>query len=131
MARRILLDTHVWLWMNQSPARLRAESRALLENSQNHLLLSAVSTWEIAVKHQLGKLDLPMAPVRYIPERMAENMVRALPIDVLHTLRAASLPLHHRDPFDRLLVAQAQIEGLELMTADRRMADYEVSLLSA
>lgn len=131
MARRILLDTHVWLWMNSSSARLRPESRTLIEDEGNLLFLSAVSTWEIAVKHSLGKLELPAPPNRYIPARMAENSVRPLPIEVLHTLRAASLPLHHRDPFDRLLVAQAQTEELELMTADRALHSYDVTVIPA
>lgn len=131
MARRILLDTHVWLWMNGSPARLRSEARTLLEDSQHQLFLSAASTWEIGLKHQAGKLDLPGAPTRYLPARMAENGIRALPIDVVHTLRAASLPAHHKDPFDRLLVAQAQIEELEFMTADPILRAYDVVLIPA
>lgn len=131
MARRILLDTHIWLWMNHASERLRAESKSLLADEKNLLFLSAASTWEIAVKHQIGKLELPAAPARYIPARMAENRVQALQIEVLHTLRAASLPFHHRDPFDRLLVAQAQAEELELMTADPVLSAYDVALIPA
>ena len=129
MARRILLDTHAWLWMNSSPERFSEPARELLSDAESVLLLSAASIWEIAIKTAGGKLDLPEPPERYIVARLAANQIDALPIRPLHAIRAAGLPMHHRDPFDRMLVAQAQLEGLELMTHDVVMRRYEVEIL--
>jgi PIN domain nuclease of toxin-antitoxin system len=128
---RILLDTHVWLWLNGAVEKLSAEAQATLRDGGNELYLSAASTWEIAIKHAAGKLQLPMAPERYIPVRMAENNVQPMSIHAAHTLRAAALPLHHRDPFDRMLLAQAKVENLHLMTADARFEPYGAALLAA
>lgn len=127
----ILLDTHVWLWMNGAVERLSQSARELLAEGEQELYLSAASTWEIAIKHAAGKLELPQAPDRYIPATLAENDVKPLAIHQAHTWRAAALPFHHRDPFDRMLVAQAQAEGLRLMTADDQLEPYEVPLLRA
>lgn len=129
MARRILLDTHAWLWMNGSPERLPETARLLLSDAESVLFLSAASIWEISIKVAVGKLDLPEPPERYIVARLVANRIDALPIQPLHAIRAAALPMHHRDPFDRMLVAQAQIEGLELMTRDDDVLRYEVETL--
>lgn len=126
---RILLDAHVWLWFNGEPERLNDEARRALVDPENDLVLSAASTWEIAIKHAAGRLELPAPPAQYIPARLAENNVRPLAIQQSHTLAAAALPLHHRDPFDRMLVAQARQEGLTLATADPRLRSYGVSIL--
>lgn len=126
---RILLDTQVWLWMLMAPDRFSDDARARLERSETELLLSAASTWEISIKVGLGKLELPDAPERAIPAMMDRTRVEALPISVSHTLRVASLPMHHRDPFDRLLVAQAQLEDVPVMTADPVLARYDVECL--
>jgi prevent-host-death family protein len=93
--------------------------------------LSAASAWEIAIKVGLGKLKLPEPPARYVPARLAEQGMDALPIDHGHALRVAELPDHHADPFDRLLVAQAQLERMTLMTADPQLLAYEVDTLWA
>lgn len=127
----ILLDTHVWLWMNGAVERLSEPARELLAEGKEELYLSAASTWEISIKHAAGKLDLPQVPEFYIPSTLAQNEVRPLPIHQAHTWRAAGLPLHHRDPFDRMLIAQAQAEGLRLMTADEKLERYQVELLRA
>jgi PIN domain nuclease of toxin-antitoxin system len=127
----ILLDTHVWLWMNGAVERLSEPARELLAEGGQELYLSAASTWEIAIKHAAGKLDLPQVPELYIPSTLAHNEVRPLAIHQAHTWRAAALPLHHRDPFDRMLIAQAQAEGLRLMTADGKLERYEVDLVRA
>lgn len=124
MATKILLDTHVWLWMNGAVEKLGAEAQELLTAADSDLYLSAASAWEIGIKVALGKLDLPQKPERYLPSRMADNGVLPLPIHHAHALKAASLPMHHRDPFDRMLVAQAQLEGLTLMSADRNVWQY-------
>lgn len=128
---RVLLDTHVWLWLQTSPERLSERSLDLLADPANELLLSAASAWEIAVKVGLGKLSLPAAPADYVPRRLATSGTTALPVELRHALHVATLPRHHRDPFDRLLVAQAQVEGMPLMTADPQLSAYDVEILSA
>jgi len=125
---RFLVDTHCWLWLQASPERLASEVLSLLADPANDLLLSAASSWEIAIKYALGKLPLPEPPARYVPRRMMASGSRGLAIEHAHTLRVAELPLHHRDPFDRLLVAQAQIEKLVLVTVDRQFESYDVQI---
>lgn len=129
--RTLLLDTHVWLWLNGEVDRLTPEALAILNSSESELYLSSASAWEIGIKCSNGKLALPLPPEIYIPTRLLDNGVNPLPIRVDHAIRAAALPLHHKDPFDRMLVAQAQVENLELMTVDRHLASYEVSLVWA
>lgn len=128
---RILLDTQCWLWMLMAPERFSEVSRSLLEASENDLYLSAASAWEIAIKYGLGKLTLPGRPAELIPELMSQTAVSPLPVLHSHALRVADLPVHHRDPFDRLLVAQAQLEDLPILTADPRLEAYEVAILRA
>ncbi len=128
---RYLLDTNVWLWLQTAPDRLSEETFARLADHEATVLLSAASSWEIAVKWALGKLPLPEAPSTYIPSRMRHDAVDGLPITHVHTLHVATLPHHHRDPFDRLLVAQAQIEGVLLVTADSQITRYDVDVLPA
>jgi len=123
---RVLLDTHSWLWMVGDSGRLATSSRELLRDPANDLFLSAASAWEIAIKYATGKLRLPQPPAALITQWMAEVRMGALPVLHAHALRAGELPPHHRDPFDRLLIAQAQIEGLTLLTADRQFAKYDV-----
>lgn len=125
---RFLVDTHCWLWLQASPERLAVRVLSLLEDPANDLFLSAASSWEIAIKYALGKLPLPEPPSRYVPRRMTASGSRGLAIEHAHTLRVAELPLHHRDPFDRLLVAQAQIEKLVLVTIDRQFQSYDVRI---
>ncbi len=123
---RLLLDTHSWLWMVGDSGRLAPSSRELLRDQANDLYLSAASAWEIAIKYATGKLRLPQPPAGLITQWMAEVRMGALPVLHVHALRAGELPPHHRDPFDRLLIAQAQIEGLTVLTADRVFAKYDV-----
>lgn len=127
---RILLDTHIWLWLNGAVERLSSAARGILVDPGNELYLSVASSWEIGIKYSMGKLRLPEAPERYLPSRLTRNGARPLPIQQAHALRAASLPLLHRDPFDRMLVAQAQLEEMKLMSADPALAGYEVELLA-
>lgn len=128
---RILLDTHCWLWALGEPQRLSAQARALIADRGNEIFLSAASAWEISIKHALGKLTLPVDPAEYVPQRIEASGVSPLPIDVRHALLAGELPAHHRDPFDRLLVAQARLEGLTLMTADALLRPYQADLFWA
>jgi len=125
---KVLLDTHSWLWMVGDSGRLADASRRLLRDPANDLFLSAASAWEIAIKYATGKLRLPRPPATLVAEWMAEDRLAALPILLAHALRAGELPPHHRDPFDRLLIAQAQIESMTLLTADRVFAKYEVPI---
>jgi PIN domain nuclease of toxin-antitoxin system len=127
--KRVLLDTECWLWWHISPGRLGATALALFEERRSPLLLSAASSWEIAIKTALGKLELPSPPERFVPGRLAEDGIDALPIEHAHALRVARLPPHHSDPFDRLLVAQAQLEHCALLTADAQILDYDIEVV--
>ena len=126
---RILLDTHCWLWLQATPERISAPTRDLLADPANQIVLSAASAWEIAIKYALGKLPLPRAPHLYVPSRMRQTGTTPLAIEPAHALRVAMLPPHHADPFDRLLIAQAQIEKMAVLTVDAQFKSYDVRLL--
>jgi PIN domain nuclease of toxin-antitoxin system len=126
---RYLLDTHVWLWLQTTPERLGDEVGELVAARTNTLLLSAASGWEIAIKYRLGKLPLPEPPGVYVPDRMQLSGVTPLPVEHAHALRVAELPDHHSDPFDRLLVAQAQELAIPIVTADAQLSAYSVDLI--
>ncbi len=128
---RALLDTHCWLWLAGAPERFAREVLARLNDRDTALLFSAASAFEIAVKCAIGKLHLPAPPTSYVPEAMRRLGVQGLAVAPAHALRVAELPRHHRDPFDHLLIAQAQLETLTLVTADRALAPYEVDILWA
>ena len=128
---RVLLDTHVWLWMWGEPERLRNEARIVVEDPATELNVSAVSALEIATKHAAGRLRLPASAEEWLIDLRHRRDVTELPITFAHAIRAEALPPHHRDPFDRMLVAQAQIEGLVLLSADPKLAAYEVEALQA
>jgi PIN domain nuclease of toxin-antitoxin system len=128
---RLLLDTQCWLWMQASPEKLTDEARELLVDPANILLLSAASSWEIAIKYALGKLPLPAPPASYVPDRLRRSGVTPLGVSHVHALAVAELPVHHRDPFDRLLVAQACLDDLTLLTADRTLGAYDVQIMWA
>ena len=128
---KVLLDTHCWLWMLAAPERFGESARQLVSDSHTALYLSAASSWEIGIKFSLGKLDLPESPTTFVPKRIERTGVLPLFITHTHALRASELPYHHRDPFDRLLVAQAQLEDLPLLTADRNLAAYDLELITA
>jgi PIN domain nuclease of toxin-antitoxin system len=115
--------------MQAESKRLSPQTRALLEDPENQLFLSAASSWEIAIKYALGKLPLPLPPLEYVLGRMETSGTAPLPVQHSHALHAGSLPRHHADPFDRLLVAQAQLENLRILTADPQFEAYEVDLL--
>ena len=122
--RRILLDTHVWLWLQSEPGRFSDGVLDQLRDRSNEVVLSAASSWEISIKYGLGELPLPDRPEKYVPDRMARSGVEGMAVNHAHTLRVAVLPGHHRDPFDRLLISQAQLEGLELTTVDSQLGLY-------
>lgn len=127
---RALLDTQVWLWMLTEPARL-GPAHEIVEDIRNELLFSAASSWEISIKHALGRLPLPESPAMYVPQRIRSTGVISLPVEHSHALAVAELPHHHRDPFDRLLIAQAQLEGVPIITGDPFLERYEVNVIRA
>jgi len=128
---RYLLDTHVWLWMAAAPERLGPQAAEIISDPEIRLLLSAASSWEIAIKSRLGRLELPEPAESYVPDRMRILGVVDLQIDQAHALAVAPLPLHHRDPFDRMLIAQARVEGIPVITADAAFDNYDVTLVHA
>jgi PIN domain nuclease of toxin-antitoxin system len=128
---KILLDTQVWIWMRSAPRRLSARVRRQLEDERNDLLLSAAVPWEIALKVRLGKLRLPCDVEEYVGTRTAETRVTPLPITQLHAMESAALPLHHLDPFDRILIAQARLESVAILSADSAFDAYDVKLIRA
>lgn len=119
------------MWWNIEPERLNATARETISDSGNEILLSIASAWEIAIKHALMRLKLPVPPRQYIPERLYANQIIGLPIALDHVLHVNELPHHHRDPFDRILIAQAQVEQLTLLTADESLRNYDVPLIWA
>ena len=126
---KALLDTHAFLWWINDDPRLSSAVRALIGNGESELFLSAASGWEIAIKMRLGRLEVREDPQQFIFEQLALNDIAVLPISMNHALRTAALPDHHRDPFDRMLVAQSQIEQLPIVTADPLIARYAVEVI--
>jgi len=131
MMSRILLDTQAWVWMVSAPSRLSAAARGALVDPAAELFLSVISPWELVIKHAARKFPMRESPEELIPAMIARARATELPIQRRHALRVATLPLHHRDPFDRMLIAQAQVEGLVIITADRRFRAYDVEVLAA
>ena len=123
---RLLLDTHALLWW-LADRELGADARAAIEDPLNDVFVSAATAWEISIKRSLGKLRAPDD----LTAQLAANAFTSLPISVDHALAAGSLPKHHDDPFDRMLIAQATMEELTLVTRDPRFAAYDVRLLAA
>lgn len=128
---RLLIDTQCWLWMHLAPERFSQKTRRLLRRRETDVLLSVASIWEIAIKHGLGKLRLPEPVERWVPSRIQLGQTAIVAIEVPHALRVATLPPLHRDPFDRLIVAQALVEGVPLVTADPALGDYGIDVVSA
>jgi PIN domain nuclease of toxin-antitoxin system len=128
---RLLLDTHCWLWAMCSPERINLKVRKILENPETELYLSAASVWEASIKQALGKLKVPEPLDKYFATRMREERVYELAISVRHAARVGELPHHHRDPFDRILIAQAQCESLPIVTADPAFKKYDVKSIWA
>ena len=126
---KLLLDTQCWLWWFAQPSHLNRAAIEALSDETNELWLSAASVWEMGIKVALGKLPLPEPLDSYLPSRMAQLRVQSLDIRAAHALRAASLPLHHRDPFDRMLISQAQVERMTVATSDSQFKFYELPLL--
>jgi len=126
---RYLLDTMVWLWSVGPTEKIGNAGLEILRNGREEIYLSAASSWEIAIKAKLGKFQLPEAPGPYVRSRMAAQRVLALAVTQNHSLAVYDLPLHHNDPFDRLIIAQALDEGMVILTADRAFRKYPVEIV--
>ena len=125
---KLLLDTHVLLWAHGAPSRL-SRVQDLVMDGANDLVVSAATAWEIAIKVGLGKLVLTEAAHTWVPSRIAAMGAASLPISQVHALAVADLPPHHRDPFDRILIAQARTIGASLVTADAAFEAYDVDVV--
>ncbi len=126
---RALLDTHTFLWWNLDAPQLSAEALEFIAKGSNEIFLSAASAWEIAIKAAKGRLTLPEPPDQYVAERMRLHRFSALPIELSHALEVYRLPDIHQDPFDRLLIAQSQLEDIPLLTADPEIHRYRVEVI--
>ncbi len=126
---RLLLDTHAFLWWISDDPRLSQRAREAIADPQNEVYLSAANVWEIVIKVGLGRLQLPEDLEGFIAEQMRQNRFLPLAVTISHTLKVRTLPEIHKDPFDRMLVAQAQVEGLVLVSGDRWVARYPVPVL--
>jgi len=128
---RLLLDTHVLLWAATDPAQLSPLARDAIEDGENDVFVSVVTGWEIAIKQSLGKLDLPESAERWLPDVLKRSGFDVAEVGMGSALRVRSLPWHHRDPFDRLLIAQALEESLTIVTRDDDIATYGASIVRA
>ena len=126
---KYLLDSVVWLWSISSPERINPRAREILENGKEEIYFSAASSWELTIKARTGKLKLPSPPGQCIPAFMAKQGLLGLSVTHLHSVKVYELPLHHNDPFDRLLIAQALVEEMVILTSDRDFKKYPVEVL--
>jgi len=126
---KVLLDTHTFLWWITDDPRLSSHAREIITNGDNELFVSAATGWEIAIKAQLGRIHLPDKPEFFVVEQLHLNGIQSLPIHMSHALHVYNLPKHHSDPFDRIIIAQAQLENLSILTADPKIAKYQVKII--
>jgi len=124
---RLLVDSHVFLWWAEDPGKLAEPARAAIEDGRNDAFVSLASIWELSIKIGLGKLELPMS----MEEMMRRSLMSLLPIRLEHAIAAGSLPHHHRDPFDRMVVAQGLAEGMMVITRDEVLSRYGVPVMLA
>jgi PIN domain nuclease of toxin-antitoxin system len=125
---RALLDTHTFLWWINDDARLSKRCHAIISNGVNEILFSAVSAWEMAVKAGLGRLSIPGDLEAYTLEQVSLNRFEILPISLSHALRVSCLPSYHKDPFDLMLIAQAHVERVTILTGDAQIARYPIDV---
>lgn len=123
---KLLLDTHTFLWWITDAPEISPTARELISDGYNDLYWSAASSWEVSIKYALGRLPLPDTPERFLPSELALNGIEPIPVIDAYAFQAGQLPRHHRDPFDRMLVAQAQIESLVLLSNDPQLSLYDV-----
>ena len=123
---KFLLDTHAFLWWLSDPEKLSSRAFETIEAAEHEIYLSPASSWEIAIKMRLGRLALPKDLSSYIPQKMLSNGFRSLGIEQIHALETYHLPDHHRDPFDRMLIAQARVEKMPIITKDALIEKYVI-----
>ncbi|ANE54113.1 type II toxin-antitoxin system VapC family toxin [Methylomonas sp. DH-1] len=126
---KLLLDTHIFLWLNDDPKQLASTVQTLLSSGEHELYLSIATPWEIQIKCQLGKLSLAMPIEELVDKNRTENNIQLLPVELSHISYLAQLPPHHKDPFDRILIAQAIVEDMTIITADHAFTNYSVPVL--
>ena len=126
---KLLLDTHIFLWFITGDERLLESWLRILLDPDNTLYLGVVSTWEASIKYHSGKLELPVAPEVFFPQRRLMHEIECLPFEESDLLPMATLPTHHRDPFDRAIICQAISRGLTIVTLDSALRGYPVSIL--
>jgi len=126
---RILLDTHAFLWWITGDQRLSQRSIECISDGSNELFFSVASGWEIAIKAGLGRIDIPDPLDRFVSEHLFRNHMDVLAIQLSHALHVITLPQFHRDPFDRMLISQAQIEKLPILSSDKLFAAYDVEVI--
>jgi PIN domain nuclease of toxin-antitoxin system len=126
---KYLLDTAVWLWSLNSPELIGDEGRRVLERGEEEIYLSAVTSWEISIKMRVGKLNFVGPPAHHVPRFMAKQSLRPLSITHSHAAKVYDLPAHHKDPFDRMLIAQALVEDMVILTSDRSFRKYPAKLV--
>ncbi len=128
---RLLLDTHIFLWLINNNSRLSNKYRQEIQNPKNEKFLSVVSLWECVIKYQIGKLNFPSSPETYLPIQRSKHLVKSLIVDENSIAQLISLPLIHRDPFDRLIISQALQYDLTIMTEDKAILAYSnIKILS-
>ena len=126
---KYLLDTVAWLWSVHADERLDSEARAILEDAKQEVYLSAVTSWELSIKMRLGKLNFPGPPSQVVPSFMAKQGLLSLAVTHLHAVKVYDLPPHHSDPFDRILIAQAMVEEMTVITSDRIFEKYPIDVV--
>ncbi|MGZ8256195.1 MAG: type II toxin-antitoxin system VapC family toxin [Gallionella sp.] len=126
---KLLLDTHTFLWLNDDPERLSKTVRDLCSSGAHEFYLSMASPWEMQIKSQLDKLSLAMPLEELVQKNTQENNIQLLPIELSHISNLAKLPPHHKDPFDRLIISQAMLEGMTIVTADHAFSAYSVPVV--
>ena len=126
---KVLLDTHAFLWLITDEDRLSENARQTFLNTENSLFFSAASLWEICIKKSLGKISLKDGWFQTVQKEMEINTIQWLPIETTHCAEVTELPFHHRDPFDRMLIAQAIVEEMKLLSLDSRLSDYAIELI--
>ena len=126
---RLLLDTVAFIFLAENNAELSQSARNLIDNPANELFLSAASVWEIAIKYSIGRLELKVPPEEYVPEQRRLHRIEPLPISEREALQAGNLPNIHRDPFDRLILAQAIVQDMAVVTNDSLMQRYAVPIV--
>ena len=128
---KVLIDTHIFLWFYLEPHRIRQNAKIFLNDTvKNEIFVSFATAWEISIKFGVGKLKIPDVPEVWFPDRVRRAGFTLLPVELQHVLRVHNLPPHHKDPFDRLLISQSNVENLTIVTKDPNFAKYQVKVLT-